>query len=178
MSRVVTTVRGTRGYLAPEWFAGSGISDKSDVYSYGIVLLELVGGRRSWDFVDNGDASQRSWFYLPKTASEKMREGKVMEVVDERLNGEIGDEEEVRLLVYVALWCIQDKAELRPTMEMVVSMLKGHVSVSMPPETKMFLVDHFDVPEEVTGDPSRTQTERPLLSTRSFTVSTQPASDR
>ncbi|XP_021895159.1 probable receptor-like protein kinase At5g20050 [Carica papaya] len=46
-SRVVTTIRGTRGYLAPEWLLENGISEKCDVYSYGMVLLEMIGGRRT-----------------------------------------------------------------------------------------------------------------------------------
>ncbi|ONK81632.1 uncharacterized protein A4U43_C01F31300 [Asparagus officinalis] len=141
-SRVVTTIRGTRGYLAPEWFSTEGISEKSDVYSFGMVILEILGGRRNFEFFDDGNISQRTWFYFPKVVSEKMREGELMGVVDERLMRDGGvDEAQVRILVYVAIWCIQDRAELRPSMELVVSMLKGHVPVDMPPETKMFLVD-------------------------------------
>ncbi|KAJ6816734.1 GDSL esterase/lipase [Iris pallida] len=180
-SRVITTIRGTRGYLAPEWFTGGGISEKSDVYSYGMVLLELVGGRRNWAFVDDGAVSQRTWFYLPKFVSEKMREGKVMEAVDGRLAGDgRPEEEEVRVLVYVALWCIQERAELRPSMELVVSMLKGHVAVGVPPETRMFLVDEYVVPLGsgiYSTDSSRTRSstgrsQYPVSSAQSFSVST------
>nr|DAD24538.1 TPA_asm: hypothetical protein HUJ06_026002 [Nelumbo nucifera] len=46
-SSLFTTMRGTRGYLAPEWLTGTAISDKTDVYSYGMVLLEIVRGRRN-----------------------------------------------------------------------------------------------------------------------------------
>nr|CAD1842954.1 unnamed protein product [Ananas comosus var. bracteatus] len=112
---VITTVRGTRGYLAPEWFAGGGICEKSDVYGYGMVLFELMSGRRNINFVDEGGhISQRRWSYFPKNASEKMKGGNLMELVDQRLIGS-GDvkEEEVKTLVYVAFWCIQDKPELR-----------------------------------------------------------------
>lgn len=48
-SRVVTMVRGTRGYLAPEWVSNRPITVKADVYSYGMLLLEIVGGRRNLD---------------------------------------------------------------------------------------------------------------------------------
>ncbi|RRT58849.1 hypothetical protein B296_00004744 [Ensete ventricosum] len=147
-SKVVTTLRGTIGYLAPEWFLGIGISDKSDVYSYGMVLLELVGGRRNARASDHGNFSEPRWSYFPKNASEKMREGRLMEAVDERMLPEGGGggsggvkEEELIKLVYIALWCIQEKPELRPSMALVVNMLEGHVAVSMPPETNMFLVD-------------------------------------
>lgn len=159
-SRVVTTIRGTRGYLAPEWFSRQGISEKSDVYSFGMVLLELVGGRKNFEFYDDGNVSQRTWFYFPKVASEMMREGRLMEAVDKRLaaGGEV-EEAELRIMVYVAIWCIQERAELRPSMELVVSMLKGHVPVDKPPETKMFMVDLvLPVDSETVSVLSRAQT--------------------
>jgi serine/threonine protein kinase len=46
-SRVLTTARGTAGYLAPEWICGVAITAKADVYSYGMVLLEIISGRRN-----------------------------------------------------------------------------------------------------------------------------------
>lgn len=48
-SHVVTMVRGTRGYLAPEWVSNRPITVKADVYSYGMLLLEIIGGRRNLD---------------------------------------------------------------------------------------------------------------------------------
>lgn len=67
-----------------------------------------------------------------------------MEVVDERLMRVGGIQEaEVKVLIYVALWCIQERAELRPSMDLVVNMLKGLVPVDMPPESRMFMMDPF-----------------------------------
>jgi serine/threonine protein kinase len=54
-SHVFTTLRGTRGYLAPEWITNYAISEKSDVYSYGMVLLEIIGGRRNFDPAEGSD---------------------------------------------------------------------------------------------------------------------------
>ncbi|KAH9310701.1 hypothetical protein KI387_025736, partial [Taxus chinensis] len=48
-SRVLTTTRGTRGYLAPEWISGLPITTKVDVYSFGMMLLEIISGRRYVD---------------------------------------------------------------------------------------------------------------------------------
>lgn len=149
-SRVLTTIRGTRGYLAPEWLLEHGVSEKSDIYSYGMVLFEMLGGQRNVCLIENGnDRSQRKWQYFPKVVTEKMREGKLMEVVDHRLvEGGGIDEREVKRLVYVALWCIQEKARLRPTMARVVEMLEGHVTVDEPPETQMIIVDLLCTDEE------------------------------
>ncbi|CAK7334800.1 unnamed protein product [Dovyalis caffra] len=137
-SKVFTNIRGTRGYLAPEWFLEHGVSEKSDVYSYGMVVLEMIGGRRNVCLVQNGnDRSQRKWQYFPKIVYQKMREGKLMEVVDDRLAESRGvDEREVRRLVFIAFWCIQEKARLRPSMGQVVEMLEGHVPVEEPPIPK------------------------------------------
>ncbi|KAL5975270.1 hypothetical protein ACLOJK_031949 [Asimina triloba] len=142
-SRVFTTVRGTRGYLAPEWLLENGISEKSDVYSYGMVLLELVGGRRNVCLVGEGE---RKWSYFPREVSERVREGKVMEVLDERVaKGGGADEKEVRVLVHVALWCIQENGRLRPSMARVVEMLEGRAGVEEPPWTDMIIVDLLSI---------------------------------
>ncbi|XP_021764537.1 probable receptor-like protein kinase At5g20050 [Chenopodium quinoa] len=147
---VVTRIRGTRGYLAPEWILEKGVSAKSDVYSYGMLLLEMIGGRRSVVMSSAGDFKGKStkpemevWEYFPKTVYEKMKAGKIMEVVDKRLleEGTIIDENEVRRLVYIALWCIQEKVKIRPNTGEVVNMLEGRLPVDEPPETKMFLHD-------------------------------------
>uniref|UniRef100_A0A0E0L7M1 Protein kinase domain-containing protein n=1 Tax=Oryza punctata TaxID=4537 RepID=A0A0E0L7M1_ORYPU len=152
-SRVVTTVRGTTGYLAPEWLLGVGITEKSDVYSYGLVLLEMVGGRRNLmqaeDAAGGGgtdDGSPR-WTYFPKVAGDMAREGRVMEVLDRRVveSGEAVEEAAVRRLVHVALWCAQEKASARPTMARVVEMLEGRgaaaEAVEAPPPSDMIVVD-------------------------------------
>ncbi|CAN6993337.1 unnamed protein product [Brassica oleracea var. botrytis] len=146
-SRVVTEIRGTCGYLAPEWLLEHGISEKSDVYSYGIVLLEMIGGRRSIMKVEveetnkktNEKSKKKKLEYFPRIVNQKMRERKVMEIVDERV--EAGDEGQVMKLVCVALWCIQEKAKNRPDMAMVIEMLEGRVPVSEPPDSQLVVVD-------------------------------------
>ncbi|GAB4828316.1 hypothetical protein Ancab_035312 [Ancistrocladus abbreviatus] len=137
-SRIVTRVRGTKGYLAPEWILDLGVSEKSDVYSYGMVLLEIIGGRRNVCQIGS-----KKWEYFPKIVVEKLKAGKVMEIVDRRLlEGGVGiDENEVRKLAYIALWCGQDEAKLRPSMAHVVEMLDGHLPVDELPETQMIMVD-------------------------------------
>ncbi|OWM71723.1 probable receptor-like protein kinase At5g20050 [Punica granatum] len=149
-SRIVTTIRGTRGYLAPEWLLEHGVTEKSDIYSYGMVLLEMIGGTRNVCLIEIGNnRSRRRWQYFPKIVCEKLREGRLMEVVDHRLLRSGGiDEQEVRRMVYVALWCIQERARLRPSMQRVVEMLEGRAAIEEPPETQMIVVDLLAVDEE------------------------------
>ncbi|XP_073066968.1 probable receptor-like protein kinase At5g20050 [Primulina eburnea] len=145
-SRVVTTIRGTQGYVAPEWLLENGVSEKCDVYSYGVVLLEIIGGRRCVCVLhEEGKKShsKRKFQYFPKIVVEKLREGKIMEIVDERLteNGPSMEELEVKKMVFLALWCIQEKPKIRPSMRQVVEMLEGRMAIEEPPHTQMFLVD-------------------------------------
>ncbi|XP_057537598.1 probable receptor-like protein kinase At5g20050 [Amaranthus tricolor] len=149
-SRIITNIRGTKGYLAPEWLLENGISAKSDVYSYGMVLLEMIGGRRSVRVLDDSkDRSLRKYEYFPKLVVEKLKEGKLMSVVDQRLlEGRHIDERQVRTLVYIALWCIQEKVRRRPTMAQVVDMLEGHLRIDEPPETEMIIVDLLSIDKD------------------------------
>ncbi|XP_066377990.1 probable receptor-like protein kinase At5g20050 [Miscanthus floridulus] len=155
-SRVVTTVRGTTGYLAPEWLLGAGVTEKSDVYSYGMVLMEILGGRRNLQAEPGpSGGSSRRWSYFPKLVAEKAREGCVVELLDRRLVSSTVDEASVRRLAHVALWCAQDKPGARPTMARVVEMLEargGAASVDPPPLSDMVLVDLLALdPTQTTG---------------------------
>ncbi|KAH7841687.1 hypothetical protein Vadar_033066 [Vaccinium darrowii] len=126
-SHVFTTMRGTRGYLAPEWITSYAISEKSDVYSYGMVLLEIIGGRKNYD---PSETSEKT--HYPSYAFKMMEEGKLRSILDSQL--EIDEEDErVAISVKVALWCIQDDMHLRPSMTKVVQMLEGICGVPPPP---------------------------------------------
>ncbi|KAM1046747.1 hypothetical protein EV1_025959 [Malus domestica] len=169
-SRIMITIRGTRGYLAPEWLLEHGISEKTDVYSYGMVLLEMIGGRRNISFVEKGNAtnkSQRKGEYFPKIVIEKMGEGKLMEVVDQRLieSGRV-DEREVKKLVHIALWCVQERARLRPTMSRVVEMLEGRTPVEEPPDTQMVVVDFLAMDDETNDGNKRAKIGSAALATQ------------
>lgn len=141
-SRVLATMRGTWGYVAPEWISGVAITTKADVYSYGMTMLELIGGRRNVEAVPSGSGggeggaeSGGKWFF-PPWAAQKIIEGNVGEVMDKRL-GNVYNTEEARRVALVAVWCIQDDEAMRPTMGMVVKMLEGLVEVSVPPPPQM-----------------------------------------
>ncbi|KAL9412370.1 hypothetical protein AB3S75_045907 [Citrus x aurantiifolia] len=126
-SQVVTMVRGTRGYLAPEWVSNRPITVKADVYSYGMLLLEIVGGRRNLDM--SGDAED---FFYPGWAFKEMTNGTPLKVADRRLEGAV-EEEELMRAMKVAFWCIQDEVFMRPSMGEVVKMLEGSADINTPP---------------------------------------------
>lgn len=143
-SSLFTTMRGTRGYLAPEWLTNSAISEKTDVYSFGMVLLELVSGRKNTlrlqshnmnDSSSGGGQSSSSsgsgLVYFPLFALEMHEQGRYLELVDPRLEGRV-TREEVEKFVRVALCCVQEEPALRPNMNTIVGMLEGGIPSSQP----------------------------------------------
>jgi serine/threonine protein kinase len=147
-STFFTALRETRGYVAPEWLMGSPISDKADVYSYGMVLLEIVTGRKNCSLQThshitesnnsegNGLSSYSSGselrlIYFPLIALQMHERRRYMEVADPRLEGGVTSEE-VEKLVWIALCCVHQDPALRPTMANIVGMLEGGLPLSKP----------------------------------------------
>ncbi|XP_072953124.1 G-type lectin S-receptor-like serine/threonine-protein kinase At5g35370 [Typha angustifolia] len=141
-SGLITTMRGTRGYLAPEWLTNTAISDRTDVYSFGMVLLEVVRGRKNrgdrYAATNNSDwtsgggsGSGQGSEYFPMVALERHEEGRYAELADPRMEGRVR-EEEVERVVKVALCCLHEEPALRPSMVAVVGMLEGNMEVWEP----------------------------------------------
>uniref|UniRef100_A0A0E0KSK1 Receptor-like serine/threonine-protein kinase n=1 Tax=Oryza punctata TaxID=4537 RepID=A0A0E0KSK1_ORYPU len=143
-SQVLTTVRGTIGYLAPEWISGMAISSKVDVYSYGMVLLEIIFGRRNF----RGECTSNAT-YFPVQVVGKLLQGNVQCLLDQNIQGDINSEE-VERACRVACWCIQDDELNRPTMAQVVQILEGILEVDMPPMPKLL--------QAISGDMDSTRT--------------------
>ncbi|XP_024046706.1 rust resistance kinase Lr10 [Citrus clementina] len=124
----LTAARGTSGYIAPELFSRNfgEISYKSDVYSYGMMLLEMVGCRKN-----NDPAVEiQSQIYFPEWIYNRMGQGQELCLEFE----EDGDEGIARKLAIVALWCIQWNPTERPSMPMVLQMLEADFqSLEIPP---------------------------------------------
>ncbi|GLJ12284.1 hypothetical protein SUGI_0188060 [Cryptomeria japonica] len=145
----MSTIRGTRGYLAPEWFELNPITAKADVYSFGMVLLEIVSGRRNMVTTNlpSSNMENDDW-YFPAWAFEMVVNEKVVgEVVDKRLVGVTENRsqlEAVERMVKTAFWCIQTRPEERPSMGKVAKMLEGSVEVDNPPKPQLM--------SEVDGD--------------------------
>nr|POE49861.1 g-type lectin s-receptor-like serine/threonine-protein kinase lecrk1 [Quercus suber] len=124
-TRTFTGARGTRGYVAPEWHKNIPISVKADVYSYGIVLLEIVCCRKNID-VNASTAEEivlSSWAFRCYAARE----------LHKLVIGEEVDKLSLEKMVQVGLWCIQEEPALRPSMKSVVLMLEGITEVPVPP---------------------------------------------
>jgi serine/threonine protein kinase len=134
-SRVVTTMRGTVGYLAPEWISGTPITPKIDVYSYGMVLLEIVSGKRNC-IEHSSSHSEGQGDYLPVQVAHKLLHGDILSIVDANLHGDVNIEEAERVCK-VACWCIQDLESDRPTMIEVVQFLEGICELEVPPMPRL-----------------------------------------
>ncbi|KAL3732908.1 hypothetical protein ACJRO7_022430 [Eucalyptus globulus] len=124
-------IRGTRGYMAPEWVSNLSITSKVDVYSYGIVMLEMVTGISPTTSVHSleggGDAKQ---VQLVPWARNKVNEpgrtgSRLKEMVDPALKGDY-DPKKMEVLIEVALRCVEEDKDARPTMSQVVEMLLRH----------------------------------------------------
>jgi serine/threonine protein kinase len=145
-TRIVTMqISGTRGYLAPEWMSNQlMITNKVDVFSYGMVLLEIISGRRNLMMGKVGAPDM----YFPSWAFPKIETEEFMDVVDPALT-RIVNPEEVRRALQVAFWCINGSPHMRPAMSEVVQMLQGHVPIDLPvPKPDYFRDFTLDVSDE------------------------------
>ncbi|KAF4384162.1 hypothetical protein F8388_001400 [Cannabis sativa] len=123
-TRTYTGLRGTRGYWAPEWHRNMPITVKADVYSYGIMLLEIVCCRRSVDMdVPENEVVLANWVY------DCFVGGEMRKLVHE----EDVESNELKKMIKLGLWCIQHEPSLRPSMKKVCMMLEGIVDIPTPP---------------------------------------------
>ncbi|KAK4262562.1 hypothetical protein QN277_028110 [Acacia crassicarpa] len=134
-SRTHTMIRGTRGYVAPEWFKNVPVTAKVDVYSYGVMLLEIICCTRSLemdlDEVEEGEAILVDWAY------DCYMEGRI-EILVENDKEAMADMKRLKKWVMIAIWCIQENPETRPSMKTVMQMLEGLVEVPCPPTPQSF----------------------------------------
>ncbi|XP_065850891.1 G-type lectin S-receptor-like serine/threonine-protein kinase SD2-5 [Euphorbia lathyris] len=122
-SKVVTAMRGTPGYLAPEWLS-SIITEKVDVYSFGVVVLEMLCGRRN---VDHSEPEER--MHLLSMFERKAEEDRVIDLVDDCNEDMKLHRAEISNMMKIATWCLQKDYTKRPSMSMVVKVLEGDMEV-------------------------------------------------
>ncbi|XP_008663672.1 G-type lectin S-receptor-like serine/threonine-protein kinase SD2-5 [Zea mays] len=131
--------RGTPGYAAPELWMAMPASEKCDVYSFGMVLFEILGRRRNYDPCLEGESKE--WF--PRWVWEKYEQGEIEHVVSCSCDGIVGgaDREKAEIMCKVALWCVQFQPSARPTMSSVVRMLEGEMPIVPPVNPFHYLME-------------------------------------
>ncbi|XP_019052996.1 PREDICTED: L-type lectin-domain containing receptor kinase IX.1-like [Nelumbo nucifera] len=123
-----TVPAGTMGYMAPEYCTSGKASKESDVYSFGIVALEIACGRRSVELkFEEGKMMLVEWVW------ELYGRGKVLEAIDPRLRDMSYDEEQVECLMIVGLWCAHPDHHSRPSMRQVMHVLSFEASLPTLP---------------------------------------------
>ncbi|KAL8500920.1 hypothetical protein ACS0TY_020490 [Phlomoides rotata] len=119
----ISDVAGTFGYLAPEYFVNEKVTDKIDVYAFGVVLLELLSGRKSIDnALPKGKESLVMW------AKHILKEGKVSELQDPKLI-DACDQKQFEIMVLAATLCIRHAPQSRPEISLVLKLLRGDPSI-------------------------------------------------
>eukprot|EP00253_Pinus_taeda_P022494 PITA_22494 len=116
-SHLSTRVAGTLGYTAPEYAVHGQLTEKADTYSYGVVVLEIVSGRKSIDMKQPPHMQ-----YLLEWVWKLYETNEVLEMVDETMGDEY-DKEEVLRMIQLGLLCTQASVAQRPSMSEIVAML-------------------------------------------------------
>ncbi|KAG2665641.1 hypothetical protein I3760_15G017500 [Carya illinoinensis] len=114
-SKTVTGIRGTRGYVAPEWHKNLPITVKADVYSFGVVFLVIICCRRSFDSnAPEEEAVLVNWVY------DCFKTNEISKLVPEEV-----DQQSLEMMIRIGLWCIEEDPAARPPIKKVVQMLEG-----------------------------------------------------
>ncbi|XP_020109854.1 putative serine/threonine-protein kinase [Ananas comosus] len=142
VSHMTTRVKGTLGYLAPEYAMWGKVSGSCDVYSFGILLLELISGRKPIEKLPGGIKRTITEWAEPIIAS-----GRLGDLVDPRLRGEY-DPVQLRRVVEAAALCVQGEPERRPDMREVVAILRGE-DTTMTAEAKMLRIESVSYGEHL-----------------------------
>ncbi|KAG6743134.1 hypothetical protein POTOM_054080 [Populus tomentosa] len=159
--------RGTVGYIAPEVFCRSfgGVTYKSDVYSYGMMVLDMVGQRKDFDMgsLETNEMYFPDWFYM------YLEPGKISTLHEGITKKE---EEIVEKMILVGLWCIQTIPSHRPSMTKVVEMFEGSLqSLQIPPRPS------FSSPRRSAQEHSSTVSSLPCVSSQGDEVNKLPADE-
>ncbi|KAL3643237.1 Cold-responsive protein kinase 1 [Castilleja foliolosa] len=137
MTHVSTRVAGTIGYLAPEYAIRGQLTRRADIYSFGVLLIEIVSGRNNTNTrlpIDEQYILERTWQLYERK--------ELVALVDTSLNGDFDAEQACRFLK-IGLLCTQDSPKLRPSMSTVVQMLTGVKDFDEDTITKPGLISDF-----------------------------------
>ncbi|KAF5451054.1 hypothetical protein F2P56_031353 [Juglans regia] len=138
----LTAVRGTLGYMAPELCYQNigGISYKADVYSFGMLLMDMTGRRRNL----NTFADQSSETYFPTCVYDELHNENGIEIEDATED----EKKMTKKMIIVALWCIQMKPNDRPSMKKVIEMLEEDIEcLQIPSKPFLSLSERYIQPD-------------------------------
>ncbi|XP_028787883.1 cysteine-rich receptor-like protein kinase 10 [Neltuma alba] len=140
-SRIV----GTYGYMAPEYAMRGQFSIKSDVFSFGVLILEIICGKKN-----NSIFHEENILNLLSFVWKNWREGTTSNIVDPVLNN--ASSNEIKRCIHIGLLCVQENVADRPTMASVALMLDSHsITLSVPSEPP-FLMYNRSLPETNSGE--------------------------
>ncbi|XP_024965687.1 cold-responsive protein kinase 1-like [Cynara cardunculus var. scolymus] len=167
-----TTFAGTLGYTAPEYAIRGELSEKADIYSFGVLVLEIISCRRNTDLSLPSEMQ-----YLPEYAWKLYERSQMVDLIDPRMQKDGFVVKDVMKTVHMALLCLQPHPNIRPAMSEVVAMLTWKVEMVKSPLKPTFLdrrqrtKDDEVSWETISADfPSPLETESPSL--------TQPPNSR
>ncbi|KAJ4833857.1 hypothetical protein Tsubulata_029877 [Turnera subulata] len=167
LTHISTRVAGTAGYLAPEYAIRGQLTRKADIYSFGVLLLEIVSGRPN-----TNRRLPLNEQYLLERVWECHEHGKLETMVDASLNGDYDVEEACRYFK-IGLLCTQDVPKLRPSMSVVVKMLKHETNVNDKISRPGLLSEFMGLKNERDEKPKRdkNQEDKPMLKNSFYTES-------
>ncbi|XP_010914351.1 probable LRR receptor-like serine/threonine-protein kinase RKF3 [Elaeis guineensis] len=134
MSHVSTMVAGTMGYVAPEYALYGQLTEKSDVFSFGVVLLELLSGKKAFVSLGEGQA-----FLVTDWAWSLVRKGKTLDVIEEGME-ELGPKEVLEKYVLVAVLSTHPQLHARPSMDQIVKILETDSDVPSIPDRPLSIM--------------------------------------
>ncbi|XP_059287602.1 cold-responsive protein kinase 1-like [Lycium ferocissimum] len=160
-----TAFAGTLGYTAPEYAIRGELSEKADIYSFGVLVLEIINCRKNTDLSLPSEMQ-----YLPEYAWKLYERSRLIDLVDPKMREDGIVEKDVMQTIYVAFLCLQPHANLRPPMSEIVAMLVRKVALVETPTRPAFLDRKRRKDENISWDtttdgfPSPLQSDSPSLS--------------
>ncbi|CAN0909269.1 Cold-responsive protein kinase 1 [Linum grandiflorum] len=132
ITHITTRVAGTLGYLAPEYAISGHLTRKLDVYSFGVLLLEIISGRTAVDF----DQTLGEQYFLVEKAYQLYKSKQLLQLVDPTLilPDDDSSKQEAERFLRVALLCLQEKSSLRPTMSAALKMMRKYSTTTTTTE--------------------------------------------